>query len=294
MAEQEQQPHSLASTFPSPPPFWRDFTPENVRRIDDLLLLAAAGAAAAGQGDGSGGDDRLARAELPEELVNLQPPPEPADGRWRVFGDHYSLNDELPTLEDQGITNLPATHPSRQNQQQQQPPSGSSAAAPRTVAQQDTALELKRLVKSLLLNFLELAGALHASPGDATAKVADLRTLLINIHHTLNEYRPHQARESAAELMQDLLDRTRRETAGVQEVVDRGRRVLEGLGSLGVDGDGVGSAAAAAAAGSMAATATATTAASSAAVTGEGVGEEGEMGAMRERDLWSITDGLLA
>lgn len=87
MAEQEQQPHSLASTFPSPPPFWRDFTPENVRRVDDLLPPAVPGAAAAA----AAGDDRPARAELPEELVNLQPPPEPADGRWRVFGDHYSV-----------------------------------------------------------------------------------------------------------------------------------------------------------------------------------------------------------
>lgn len=114
--------------------------------------------------------------------------------------------------------------------------------------------------------------------------MADLRTLLINMHHALNEYRPHQARESAAELMQDLLDRTRRETAGVQEVVERGRRVLEGLGSLGVDGDGGGAAAAAATA----------TAAAAVVVGGEGVGKEGEMGMIRERDLWSITDGLLA
>lgn len=111
--------------------------------------------------------------------------------------------------------------------------------------------------------------------------MADLRTLLINMHHALNEYRPHQARESAAELMQDLLDRTRRETAGVQEVVERGRRVLEGLGSLGVDGDGAGAAATA-------------TAAAAVVVGGEGVGKEGEMGMIRERDLWSITDGLLA
>jgi mediator of RNA polymerase II transcription subunit 7 len=96
----------------------------------------------------------------------------------------------------------------------------------------DHALELKRLVKSLLVNFLELTGTLARNPAHAAAKVDDLRTLLINIHHALNEYRPHQARESAAEMMQEHLDRTRRETVAVRSQVDRARRVLEGLGSL--------------------------------------------------------------
>lgn len=95
-------------------------------------------------------------------------------------------------------------------------------------------MELKRLAKSLLLNFLELTGILSQSPGDAEAKIQDLRTLFINVHHILNEYRPHQARESAIELMQDHLDRTRTETVAIRTQVDKARRVLEGLGSLGV------------------------------------------------------------
>jgi mediator of RNA polymerase II transcription subunit 7 len=126
------------------------------------------------------------------------------------------LDDKLPTLEEQGIENLPAT--------------GSSDA--KDAKHYDRAFELKRLAKSLLLNFLELTGILARSPADAEAKIKDLRTLFINIHHILNEYRPHQARESAIEMMQDHLDRTRTETAAIRTQVDKARKVLEGLGSL--------------------------------------------------------------
>ncbi len=62
----------------------------------------------------------------------------------------------------------------------------------------------------------------------------DLRTLFINMHHILNEYRPHQARESAIEMMQDHLDRTRTETLAIRTQVDKAKRLLEGLGSLGI------------------------------------------------------------
>lgn len=128
------------------------------------------------------------------------------------------LDDKLPTLEDQGITNLPAT--------------GQSSA--RDAKHYDRAFELKRLAKSLLLNFLELSGALSRSPSHAEDKVQDLRTLFINMHHILNEYRPHQARESAIEMMQDHLYRTRNETLSIRTQVDKAKRVLEGLGSMGV------------------------------------------------------------
>lgn len=66
----------------------------------------------------------------------------------------------------------------------------------------------------------------------------DLRTLFINMHHILNEYRPHQARESAIEMMQDHLDRTRTETLSIRTQVDKAKRVLEGLGSMGVGANG--------------------------------------------------------
>jgi mediator of RNA polymerase II transcription subunit 7 len=244
MADQ-QEPHSLASTFPNPPPFWKDFTPENIARIEELRSRAKGH-------DGDGGETPPVRIpDVPEDLINLQPPAEPKDGQWRVFGDHYmvgyiclvmntrcmltisQLDDKLPTLEEQGITNLALTHPPRTatDVDNSDNSTGTAAAA---YTHHDHALELKRLVKSLLLNFLELVGTLASNPSHAADKVEDMRTLLINTHHALNEYRPHQARESAAEMMQDHLDRIRGETAAVRAQVENTRKVLQGLADLSV------------------------------------------------------------
>lgn len=214
MADQDQ--NSLASTFPDPPPFWKDFTPDRVAKIAELRTASA-------ENNDGDGEVPVRIDGIPEDLLLLQPPAEPADGRWRIFGDQYMLDDKLPTLEDQGITNLPTTGPPESKESKHY----------------DRAFELKRLAKSLLLNFLELTGTLSHSPSDSEAKIQDLRTLFINLHHILNEYRPHQARESAIELMQDHLDRTRTETVAIRTQVDKARRVLEGLGSLGIVDQGV-------------------------------------------------------
>ena len=68
-------------------------------------------------------------------------------------------------------------------------------------------------------------------------KSADLRTIFINFHHAINEYRPHQARESLVALMQDQLDRMRAETQANREAADKAKRVLEGLGSITIPDD---------------------------------------------------------
>lgn len=58
----------------------------------------------------------------------------------------------------------------------------------------------------------------------------DLRTLFINFHHLLNEYRPHQARESLILMMQDQLERSKAETEGILRMKAEVESVLEGLG----------------------------------------------------------------
>lgn len=101
-----------------------------------------------------------------------------------------------------------------------------------TDANRERALNLKRLAKSVLLNFLELIGAASINPEGILDKAADIQTILFNMHHGINEYRPHQARESLIQTMQTRLDQIRAETAAVNAVTDKAKRVLEGLGSI--------------------------------------------------------------
>lgn len=83
-----------------------------------------------------------------------------------------------------------------------------------------------------MLNFLELVGVASINPEGITEKADDVETILINMHSGINEYRPHQARESLIQTMQDRLDQIRAETAAVNAVTDKAKRVLEGLGSI--------------------------------------------------------------
>ncbi|TVY25161.1 Mediator of RNA polymerase II transcription subunit [Lachnellula hyalina] len=201
-----QPPNTLAAAFPAPPPFWQSFTPENLERISKLRAP----------------QNRTRREEngipprilnLPPELRFLQPPEPPVEGVYRCFGDVFNLKDPLPTLQEMSIQQLYTP-----------PPSPSSHI--------DRALILKRLAKSLLLNFLELTGIMSTNPEQYEEKVQDLRTLFINFHHLLNEYRPHQARESLILMMQDQLEKSRKETQGIRAVKERVEGVIEGLGKL--------------------------------------------------------------
>ncbi|KAI3324348.1 MED7-domain-containing protein [Xylariaceae sp. AK1471] len=208
---EEEQQHA-AATWPPPPPFWKDFTPEKVARIEDLRKETA---------ERLGIQDplKVRLVGLPRGLRNLQPPPEPEDGEWRVFGDRYRLKDELPRLEDGEIRRL-FPNPEERDQDGKH---------------FDRVTILKRLAKSLLLNFLELTGLLATNPESAEEKITDIRDLFINFHHLVNEYRPHQARESLISMMQSQLDRTRAETNAIRDAKDKAERVLEGLSSLTIE-----------------------------------------------------------
>ena len=62
----------------------------------------------------------------------------------------------------------------------------------------DRKRELKKLNHSVLVNFLDLLDFLIKSPDSEkrVEKIADLNLLFIHMHHLINEFRPHQARET--------------------------------------------------------------------------------------------------
>jgi len=115
------------------------------------------------------------------------PPPPPIQGHYSVFGVLSNTDDPIiQPLEAHGLRRLYAT---AQPQQQQSGP----------VAPVDRKAELKKLNHSILAAYLDLLELLIRCPmnqQERERKLEDLQLLFINFHHLINEYRPHQARET--------------------------------------------------------------------------------------------------
>ena len=73
--------------------------------------------------------------------------------------------------------------------------------------------EMKSLNMSITLKFLDLLELLQRNPGEEHREKIhqDLELLFVNIHHLVNEYRPHQARETLIVLM-EIQKKSREET----------------------------------------------------------------------------------
>ncbi|CAG5076998.1 Similar to MED7: Mediator of RNA polymerase II transcription subunit 7 (Anopheles gambiae) [Cotesia congregata] len=120
-------------------------------------------------------------------------PPPPILDNYSMFGNGFTADDTIiRPLEAQGIRRLYPQNFDRRR-------------------------ELKKLNHSLLANFLDLIDLL----------VEDLSLLFIHIHHLLNEFRPHQARETLR-VMMELQKRQRIETAlRFQKHLDRVQKILQ-------------------------------------------------------------------
>lgn len=186
--------NEIAALYPPPPPYIKYFSEEN------LAKLASENES---QRDGESQTDN-------NELAYLVPPPVPADGRYRAFGSVWHVKDELPDLASMGMTQLYR---------------GSSEGA--ASSYQDKIRELHRLLRSLLLNFLELTGVLSVNPDRFAEKVEHIQTILVNIHHLLNEYRPHQSRESLIMLLEEQLEHKRGEIQHIEQVCSEVRAKLQ-------------------------------------------------------------------
>ncbi|XP_062250548.1 mediator of RNA polymerase II transcription subunit 7 [Platichthys flesus] len=117
-------------------------------------------------------------------------PPPPIRDNYMMFGNQFQCDDLIiRPLESQGIERL---HP----------------------MQFDHKRELKKLNMSILVNFLDLLDILIKSPGSIKReeKLEDIKLLFVHLHHLINEYRPHQARETLR-VMMEVQKRQRLETA---------------------------------------------------------------------------------
>ena len=102
-------------------------------------------------------------------------PPPPISDSYSMYGQPFSSEDCIvASLESQGIRRL------------------------YSAKEVDRKRELRKLNHSVLVNFLDLLDILIKSPDSAKReeKIEDLNLLFIHMHHLINEFRPHQARET--------------------------------------------------------------------------------------------------
>lgn len=150
----EQQPPPTLSAFPAPPPFYQHFTPENLERITSLR--SAQPNAPSKTFDPA--TSLLARLlDLPPELRNLQPPEPPRDGIYRCFGEILRLENPIISLAEQGLTQLYTPPP--------------TDGDPHSRTYSDVKRVLKRIAKSLLVNFVEMLGILSVNPAQVSSPI---------------------------------------------------------------------------------------------------------------------------
>lgn len=201
--------NEISSLYPPPPPFIKFFTEENVDKLRQVekegMILDAASSFLSDQEK--------------DQLKYLVKPKLPESGTYRAFGNVWQIKDELPELSQLGIEQL--YKKSHANGDDQAVQKGESYA--------NNIHELKRLLKSLLLNFLELIGILGVNPNLYEKKLEEIRVITINIHHLLNEYRPHQSRESLIMLLEEQVEYKRKETEQIMLTCDEVESRLNGL-----------------------------------------------------------------
>lgn len=190
----------LSSVYPLPPNYYKYFTSQNLDELKKVKSFP----------DGEEKTTKLAEAPL-QFLV----PPEPPTETYSSFGSIWQVDDKLLSLSEAGVTQLYNDFDKSDESVQS--------------SHQSRIWELKKLLKSMLLNFLELIKILSLNPEKFPQKVEDIRIILINMHHLLNEYRPHQSRDSLILLMEDQIQRVQEEIRSIKASNDKIRGDISSL-----------------------------------------------------------------
>jgi mediator of RNA polymerase II transcription subunit 7 len=195
-----EKPHTKAN-FPIPPPFYKHFTKDNLAQLRQIRKEKTGSQLTDNNEASTTGEPKdLDITTLPADLRYLVPPPPPADGKWRTFGAQHDLHAPDPSLEDAGIEVLYPSDPSVKLNPQP---------------------HLLTLARSLLTTFLALTGALSEDPTQYLDSVTDLKTIVTNMHDLINQYRPHQARETLILMLEERIEKMRGEIRAIGEAGEK-------------------------------------------------------------------------
>jgi len=141
----------------------------------------------------------------------VPPPPKVVTGEYTLFGHQFKTDDDvIQPLESQGIKRLYSTEENF-----------------------DHIVEMKKLNHSILVNYMELLDVMIDAPHSAERqkKIEDIKILFINLHHLINEFRPHQARETLR-IMLHRQKQSRLETAErLRNNIQKARDILKNCGA---------------------------------------------------------------
>lgn len=231
MAQQPDE-EQLTSYFPDPPPFYKHFTEKNLSQLADFK-----------KAHGIADDAAQLRAsqllELPPELRYLVPPEPPTqEAEYTVFGKKTRVHEADNFQETAEYIRTKLWDEQTQTgwldwKYTQLYPSSPSASDSRSESWStlDRQSYLFRFLRSIVLSYIELLGVVAQNPTSPRKeeKLKDIMTLLVNMHALVNEYRPHQARETLIRVMEEQVERKRAEVEGVRRMGARVQEVLEGF-----------------------------------------------------------------
>lgn len=191
----EPQPGTLSAAFPAPPPFYKSFTTENLEQFQQTLQKADSATQGIASPD-SLDPGKLDLTSLSPELRHLVPPAPPPDGQFRSFGISYDIR----------------------------PPSTSSQRVPI----RDALLSLNDRLLQLYLRYVQILGT-NPSGRLWVPQWQEIRKTFEEMHTIINEYRPHQARETLILMMEDQIKQFQEETERLKASVAKAKQAMESL-----------------------------------------------------------------
>jgi mediator of RNA polymerase II transcription subunit 7 len=233
MAEQQAQEDEELKLpfFPPPPPFYQNFTIENKDRLEEIKKDAGL---VTTTDDGSSAQLSAEQIlALPTELRYLIPPEPPKDSdEFKVFGTvtkAKGMDTFTNTMEWISRTLAADYTLTDWKYEQLYPSTDASSSASSTL---DRQRYLFRFLRSILVAYIELLGIVAVNPTSEhkDEKLRDMLTMVTNMHALINEYRPHQARETLIREMERQVERKKKEIEGVRKMKERVAEVLDGFG----------------------------------------------------------------